>query len=142
MSDLDNLLDSTLDDIADLPTFEPFPPGAHRVTISFAEKKINEHPAVEIKFKMVECLELSEPETTKAPDPGSEYCIAYMLDNEFGAGKFKEVLKPIAAATGTQQIRAILEAGEGMEVVIVTKLRTDKEDKDKKYMDLKKLEVV
>ena len=98
MSDiLSGLLDSTLDDLADLPEFKTFQPGAHKVTINWEEKVINEHPSVEMKMKLIETLELADASGT--PDaPGTETSVAFMLDNEIGQGKLKEVLKPIGAA--------------------------------------------
>jgi hypothetical protein len=135
---MSNLLDLELDDLADLPAFEIFRPGAHRVAISFAEKKIGEHPAVELKLRLIETLELSNSADTPN-EPGTETSVAFMLDNEYGVGNFKEILKPLSAATGASKPRAIMEAAKDMVVAIVTTVRPDKNDKDKLYMQIKTL---
>ena len=43
---IDSILDSTLDDLADMPEFKPFPAGAHKCTFDFEAKTINGKPAV------------------------------------------------------------------------------------------------
>ena len=137
-SALDSLLDSKLDDLADLPEFKVFPPGAHRVIISFSTKEINKHPAVEMKMKLVETVELAEP-TDVPVAAGTETSVAFMLDNEFGQGALKEVCNPLAKHFGTDDLRSTFEAALGAEVTVVTKLRADKNDADKKYLQVKSL---
>ena len=141
MNDISSILDATLDDIADLPAFEIFHPGAHRATVHFSEKKIGEHPAVEMKLKLVETMELTDP-TQTPQEPGTGASLAYMLDNEFGLGNLKAALKPLGAATGQVQLREIMEAAEGLECMVVISHRKDKNDPDKVYMQLKKIEVL
>lgn len=140
MSDLDNLLDSTLDNLADLPEFSIYPAGAHRVTVEFEQKEVNKHPSIEAKFKLLETLELADP-TAPTPAAGTESSMLFMMDNPFGQGKFKEVIKPIAAHLGVTSIREALEGSKGMEVVVVTKVRQNKE-KTASYMDVVSLQVV
>ena len=138
---MDSLLDSTLDDLADLPEFKVFPPGAHKVTIvSMEPKKIGEHPAWEVRFKLVEHMELTNPEEQPML-AGSECSVSYMMDNEFGQGAFKDLCKPLAAHTGIGSMRDLKDAVKGTEVMIVTKQRQNK-DKTATYLDVKKLEVI
>jgi hypothetical protein len=138
--DMNSILDQVLDDIADLPSFAPFPNGAHRVTIKFEEKEVNKHPSVELQMKALETLELADP--TEVPlVAGAETSVLYMLDNEFGLGKLKEVLKPLGAHFGVQNLRAIMEAANGTECMVVTSVRGNK-DKTQFYTDVKKLDVV
>ena len=139
MSDiLGDLLDFNIDDLADLPAFKVLQPGAHKVVLNWEEKKIGDHPALELKVKLVETLELADSNGT--PDePGTESSVAFMLDNEFGQGNLKEVLKPIGAHLGIGKLAEIIEASNGMEVTVVTKQRKDKEDKDKVYLQIKSL---
>lgn len=140
MSDLSSLLDMKLDDLADMPEFKVFPPGAHRVTISWEQKKIGEHPAIELKMKLVETVELGNPTDTPC-DAGTECSVAFMLDNEFGQGKFKEIAKTLAAHFGTSSVGKTLEASASAEVLVITKTRQNKE-KTQTYLDVVKLEVL
>lgn len=138
MSDiLNSLLDANLDDLADLPEFQVFPAGAHKVVISFESKEVNKHPCIEAKFKLLETLETSDP--TAAPMAvGTEGSCLYMMDNEFGMGNFKKTIKPFAAHLGVSSIRDAIEGANGMEVVIVTKVRQNKE-KTQSYCEIVKV---
>ena len=140
MDALDSILDSTLDDLADLPEFAVFPPGAHQVTISFEQKEVNKHPSIELKLKLKETLEMADP-SVPPPVAGTESSVLFMMDNEFGQGKFKEIIKPIAAHLGTSSIRQAIDGAAGMEVVVVTKVRQNKE-KTQSYLDIVSLTVV
>ena len=51
---LDALLDGTLDDLADVPGFETFNPGAHKVTINW--KKVDKKPAFSLGLTLVETV--------------------------------------------------------------------------------------
>jgi len=138
-----NLLDSNLDDLADLPEFVVPPAGAYNATIlSVEEKKIGGHPAVEFKFRLNETMELASP--SDAPvKPGTETSVAFMLDNEFGVGALKAVLAPIKVAAGTATTRETMEAAKRMDIMLVTKVRSGKgENADKKYLGIHKVEVL
>jgi len=84
-AEVDNLLDVTLDDLEDLPAFVVFPPGAHLCLATLEQKKIGEKPAVELKLKLVEHIELADG----AEEPcaaGDESSSLFFLDNVFGRG--------------------------------------------------------
>jgi hypothetical protein len=134
---LNNLLDANLDDLADLPEFGTYPAGSHKVTIKFETKEVNNHPCVELQMVAIETEELSNP--ADAPlKPGQQGSVLYMLDNEFGQGALKKVITPLAAATGHSQLRAVMEAANGMEVSVITKVRQNK-DKTQSYTDVSKI---
>ena len=138
---LDSLLDATLDDIADLPTFQPFPAGSHRVLASMELKEINGKAAVELSFKMLETLELASPNDAASKE-GDTSNTMFMLDNEYGAGNFKKCATPFAAAMGFKTTREIVEGVKDVECVIVTTLRKDKNDPDKMYLNVKEIGVL
>lgn len=134
---LNDLLDANLDDLADLPEFGVFPAGVHKVVISWEQKTVNNHPSIELKMKAIETEELSNPEDTPLT-AGAEGSVLFMLDNEFGQGKLKQIIKPLAGATGQGQLRGIIEASNGMEVSVVTKVRQNK-DKTQSYTEVSKI---
>jgi len=150
MSDinLDSLLDSTLDDLNDLPSFKPFPAGAHKLLATLEIKEINNKPAVELGFKYVEPIEFANPEDQAAHDAGTGVKAGdtsntmFILDNEFGQGKLKQCAIPLGEALGTGVLREIIEQTNDMEVIAVTGQRVDKNDKDKVYLVVKELAVV
>ena len=143
MSEIDNLLDSTLDDLEDLPEFKPFAAGAHRVSLSLSQKQINDVDCVEASLKMIENLELADPnlEEEDIPKPGDEASSLFMLNNEFGRGNLKRVLAALADTIGSRNNREIIEGAKDIECIVITSIKLDKKDSDKKYLNIKELQV-
>lgn len=139
--DLDSLLDTKLDDLEDLPSYGVYPNGAHQVTISFEAKKVNDHPCVELQMVAISTLELSDPATDTPLKAGSAGSVLYMLDNEIGTGKLKELMQPLKEFLNTSSIRETMEAAKSLDVIVVTKIRMNKE-KTQSYNDVVKLSVV
>ena len=137
---IDSLLDGTLDDLADVPEFKPFPAGAHKVVLGITQKVINNHPAFEVSMKAVETLELANSDDTPLA-AGATTSVAYMMDNELGQGNFKRVLKALAAHFGAKSNRELIEDGQNCECVVVTKIRQNKE-KTQSYTEIVELQVV
>ena len=73
------------------------------------------------------------------PAPGTESSSLFMLDNEFGQGSFKSIIKTLAAATGTSKISEAVEASQGMEVQVVIVAKPDKKDPSIMRMNVKKV---
>jgi len=141
MSDLDTLLDATLDDLEDLPEFKPFPGGAHRVLASFEAKTVGIKTAIELSFKLLETMELTNPQDEPSK-PGDTASTLFFLDNEYGVGNFKRCAKPFAEALAFSTNREIVEGVKEVECVIITSIKKDKNDPDKKYLNVKEIQVV
>lgn len=143
MTDLDSmedLLDATLDDLEDLPEFKPFNPGAHKALASFSEKEINGVDSVELELTLIETLELSDPQDT--PDePGTTCSTMFMLNNKFGRGNLKKCALPFGAALGFGTIREIVDGVQGVECVVLTSVRKDKNDPDRLYLNVREIQV-
>ena len=138
MSDfnIDAILDGTLDDLADLPEFKPFPVGTHKAVLTMEQKVVNKHPAIEVKLKALETIELPGGSDAEPVSVGQEGTVLYMLDNEMGQGKFKALLKQLAEHYGEGKTnREIMAEAQNAEVLVVTNLRANK-DKTKMYMDI------
>lgn len=138
MSDfnIDSILDGTLDDLADLPEFKPFPAGTHRAVMTMEQKVVNKHPCFEVKLKALETVELPAGSDAEPASAGQEATVLYMLDNELGQGKFKKLLKQLAETYGADKTnRQLVEESQNAEVLVVTILRLNK-DKTKMYMDI------
>jgi hypothetical protein len=142
MSDpIDDILDGTLDDLADAPEFKPFPNGAHKASIYFERKEVNKHPCVEVKLKAIETLELVDPEKDTPLVKGAEASVLYMLDNDMGQGKFKELMKTFSAHFGNKKLSELMKEAQGAEVAVVTSQRPNK-DKTAVYMDITNIQPV
>jgi hypothetical protein len=129
-----SLLDANLDDLADLPEFKPFNVGTHRATFKWEEKMVGEHPALVVNLTLLETLEQANAEDAPQ-EAGAETDVSYMLDNEYGVGNMKELLKQLNTTFGFTNNRDILNAVQGAEVVVTTNIRTNK-DKTQKYTNI------
>lgn len=138
MSDLDSLLEGSIDDLADLPEFAVFPNGVHKVVIKWESKEVNKHPCLELGMTAVETVELANATDDIPLVAGATSSVLFMLDNEFGQGKMKTVMAALAAACGTKSIKETMEASNGMEVQVVCKVRQNK-DKTQSYTDVTKV---
>lgn len=145
---LDSLLDSSLEDLADAPTWQEYPPGVHRVIVEEIEQfKIENEPkaGIKIKFKGIETVEAQDPE--KVISEGQVTSVSFLLihPNEnvvkMGQGGFKEIMAATAEQFGAGSNRELMEKLKGAEVLIATDLRKDKKN-DREYLQLKGLSFV
>lgn len=137
-TEIDTLLDATLDDLADLPEFKIFPAGAYNGTMELSVKKMGENTGVEFKFTNQEVVELSDP-TQEAPAAGATTSVAYQLNNEFGQGALKKVLESIKSGIGLPDgttNRELMEQSKNANVQVVLSTRADKKDATKVYQSL------
>jgi len=144
MPDLNNLLDTTLDDLDDLPSYTPYPVGAHKVLATFSEKEINGKAAIELEFKLIETLELADASVSPEayPKAGDTSSTMFMLSNEYGRGNLKKCALPFGAALQLSTIRDIIDSVKEVECIILTGLRVDKNDTSKVYLQVKEIQVV
>lgn len=143
---LDSLLDSSLEDLADAPTWQEFPPGVHRCIVEDVEQfKVdgNERKAgIKFKFKGLETVEAQDP--NKVIEPGQVTSVSFFLIHpndmvmKSGQGGFKEVMAATAEQFGAAPNRELMEKIKGAEVLIATDLRKDKKT-DREYLQLKGL---
>lgn len=146
MASVDSILDSTLDDLADAPTFKPFPAGAHRCIFNFEAKTINGKPAVEIKLQAVETVESSDPQGAVV-EAGQETTVLYMFrnndgsKNEISEGKFKQLVMSLKDTFPGATNGETLMGAKGAEVLVVTKIRKNKQN-DTENTDIVSLTVL
>lgn len=143
---IDALLDGTLDDLADLPEFKPFPAGTHKCTLKLEVKKIKNDTAVEVGLTAIETVELADSSQTPLA-AGDSTNVLYFLTHsnpkvaEIGQGQFKELMKSLAEHFGAKSNRELMADGNGAEVLVVTKQRANKE-KTKMYTEIVATQVV
>jgi hypothetical protein len=156
MSDLLNLLDANLDDLADLKKFEPFPAGSYRQQISWEIPDDDEVVIVVFKLKNLECLDVPGVAEEAYPEAGKEATFWMRLQLKTGEpltwddgtpntqdqGRFKEILMalaPVFNPDGSLTNRELMEASEGAEVLTTLKVKASKKDKDVKFNEIKTL---
>lgn len=122
------MFDVTLDDLADMPSIQLFPNGAHKCKIGFKVDRVKQ--SVQVQLTYIEPLELSAPDAIP-PSKGDKNSVFINLRkkdgaaNEYAQGTLKVILaalKPLGGDTTGE----ILENGEGAEVAVVTKARLGK----------------
>lgn len=138
---IDSLLDGTLDDLADVPEFKPFPAGAHKVSVSLEYKVINKHPSYIVKMTAIETMELHDATKDEPLIAGAKADVAYMLDNEIGQGNFKRVMIAAANKFGKKSNRELVEDLKNVEAIVITKVRQNK-DKTQSYTDITEIEIL
>ncbi len=146
---LDSLLDATLDDLADVPEFKPFPIGVHRCTIKWDMKVVNDSVNPQLTITAIETVDLKDPTNTPCA-PGDSTSQMFSLKkkdgtrNELGEGQWKNLLRPLKDHFMTSSIRETMDASNGCEVLAVTSIRTDKRDKDnpKHYTEIVNIQVM
>jgi hypothetical protein len=140
MNSMDSLLDATLDDLADLPEFLPFPPGLHTCVLNFTTKKVNTKTVVDIKLTAVETVELADPSATPLTR-GATCNVSYFIDNVYAQGALKKIAQSLQAHfTDAKSLSAIMREAEGCTCNVVTKQRPNK-DKSQVYTDIVELQV-
>lgn len=138
---LANLLDGTLDDIDDLPSFAPFPAGIHNVKASLTVDEIGGKAAIKLDLVMVESVELADAEA-EAPKAGDSCNTVFFLDNEFGLGNFKRCAKPFQEAFQCASTGELIEQVTDIDCMVVTSTRPDKKDPARLYLDVKEINIV
>lgn len=145
MSELDNLLDATLDDLQDLPSFTPFQAGAYRVLATMEAEEISKKMGkvcIELSFEILEVMESADPNVA-VPNEKDTANTLFMMANEYGQGNFKKTAAPIAEQFGVTKAGEIVEQCQALECIILCGVPTpDKKDPDKHYLNLKELQVL
>jgi len=143
---LDALFAASLDDIADLPTFEVPPEGTYIGTVSCALKEINKKQAIEAEFTLIEVSELEEEleDGAKGPQAGDKFSIAFILGSNIAEGKLKQFLAPFGAHFGTNSVGELVrDRIKDVQVAFTLKHRTNKkgDDPDRIYPDVRNVTV-
>lgn len=139
-------LDTTLDDIEDLPQFLVFPTGSYMMTLvtGMEAKKVGEHNAITMQLTLNEVIELDKKMLDKDEEPpkeGDVANLAFMLDNKFGVGKLKQFIAPIAEHLEVKTIREAVENSSGLQLAVVLTRSFDKE-KGRHYQNFSKVAVL
>lgn len=151
MSDALNLLDSSIDELADLEKFTPIPAGSHKLRLNWSFPDDDTRVVVQLTMTVVETLEMANS-SEQAPEPGKAVNMWFYLQNKdgtpiiseksgkpmtFGQGQLKEILAVLAPVFGGATNREIISNSEGAEVVATLGVRSDKNDPDKKNNTIK-----
>lgn len=146
---IEDLMDTVIDDLKDLPGFEVPPKGHYKLMVSLEQKMVNDKPGIEAKCEVLETLELANPNDTQVEN-GTKFSQLFFMDNEWGQGGFKGFAIPIASGLGMVRPtnRQVLERVQNVQISATIGHRYHKEDKQKPvaerrtYADLKNVTVL
>lgn len=129
---VEELFDTVLDDIKDLPGFEVPPQGHYKLSVSLEKKNVNDKPCIEAGCTVVETLELSNQNDAKVEN-GTKFSQLFMMDNEWGQGGFKGFAIPIVTGLGHAGVTVskAVEVVQNVTIAATIKHRYHKEDKSK-----------
>lgn len=134
IASLDALFAMSIDDMADLPSFEVPCEGSYILEISLDTKKIKDVAALEANYTVVELVEPATPGETATP--GTKFSVANLLDNKYGVGNAKKVLATFADFAGSRNPSGIVAAVKDVRIAATLKHRKDKNDPDKIYANI------
>lgn len=129
--------DMLLDDVSDLPSFKLWPEGLYLIALNegITEDTINDIPFFRAAFTLVEIRGIID-ETAVPPAIGDEHGMIFNRTNEFGAGNWKKLAKPISEITGEKTVDGINQNSKGVQLLVLLGTRPDKDDKTKIYQQL------
>jgi hypothetical protein len=142
---VDDLFNSSIDDLADLPSFEVPPAGSYILEVTCDVKEVAGKQAVEASLTVIETVELADPAAEPVKD-GTVFSTLFFLDNKFGVGKLKQFLKPFGAHFNDTNIgnlvrdhvKQVTIAG----TVLNRKAKKDSEDPDRIYGSVANISVM
>jgi len=149
MSLFDAMLDQDLTEIADLPTYEVPPKGIYKLLVFKVEQKEVEvqnkdkqkiqAPVIQFDWKVVEPLELVNPEEAESIKPDTQFSESYFFHNDPEKTKaaLKDSFKEVASSLGIKNLKQLVEQLQGLEVIGNVKHRVDKNDKEKIYAQVR-----
>lgn len=140
VASIEDLFAASIDDIADLPSFEVPVKGSYILSVSAEIKKVNEKDVVETAYTVVELVEPATPGETAVP--GTKFSAIYMIDNEFGIGNLKKFLAPFAAHFQQSNVGALIQEIKDVQIAATLGHRKDKTDPDKVYAVVSNITVV
>jgi len=155
MSDTENLsaefediLDSTIEDLADYVGFEPLPLGTYKMQFGYEFDTVGDSniPTVKVTLTLQEVIEIvgqgqdsSGNPIIAIPEEGRKVFRSYLMrkkdgsKNEISEGQLKqEILTPLKEVFGGNTIKEILHNGDGCSMICTLGIRRrkDKETKE------------
>lgn len=152
MTESFDLLDSSIDELADLEKFTPIPAGTHKLTINWSKPEDEELVVVALKMTVVETIEMANSSEAE-PEPGKTSNMRFTLGrkdgapllsksgkvNTFGQGQIKEILLALQPTFGGATLQEVMDNSEGAEIIATLKVRASKTDPDSKFNEIKAL---
>lgn len=160
MTDIfDSILDTNLDDIADLPEYADYVPnGLYHLKIVESEKKTVETtnkdtkqkenaPVVQITYEIVEAKELKDPTEEPLVKPNMRFNESYWFNGDKERQqKSMEVMKvkykALADQFGWKNLSEMIAGMKGLDVLALVTSKRSKDDSDKFFINTKNMQAL
>jgi hypothetical protein len=128
-----DILDGSIEDLADLQTYDPWPEGTYETLFDWSTGKVNEASVVRFDFKLTSVLELANPEAEPPKDGSIAQISAFLINkdgtkSENGQGMVKLVAQALQETFGGTTPREVLDAAKGGKVAVTFKVRSKTKD--------------
>lgn len=151
-SNIDELLDASMDDLDDLPPVGVPPSGHYDLLITFDTKEIGTgEDAKEVicaNYEVTAVNELKDPEEASEVQVGQKFTEFFHVvkrdgtKNVFGIGKLKQRLAPYTERVGTKSIRDLVAGIKDFAITAEIKRKANPKNEDQYNMDLKNVVVL
>lgn len=138
---MNSLLNTSFDDIEDLPDFVTPVPGAYNlgcVKAEFVTDEENDKAFVNIVWQILGVVE-QEKDKVDYPE-GTLFGTRYY--GEFGIKKFKKIYAALIEQLNCSNAAELIDQMENAEVLAIVTNRSDKDDKSIKYADIQTVQAV
>ena len=148
--DFDSLLDKSIDDLKDLPSFEIPDTGVYKLRVSLETKAINDMPTVIAHYVVREVVELAdssipEEQRAKAED---KFDVPFFLkgkdgsESETGYGFLKEFLQPFEGHFNEKHVGKLVRLlAESVDITATVVKKQRKDDKEKFQAQVKDITI-
>jgi hypothetical protein len=155
----DSILDTSLDDVADLPEYADYlPTGHYKLLIADCEKKVVEttnketkqkegSPVVQVTYEVVEVLELKDSTEEPLVKPGMRFSESYWLNGDSEKKKktleiIKARYKELSEQFKWTNVAEIVAGLKGLTITAAIRSVPDKNDKGRFYIQTKNLQAL
>lgn len=151
LTDIDSLLDASMDDIDDLPPVGVPPTGHYTFNVTATREQSNKEGGNEyfkFAYEVVEVNEIKDEAEASQAAVGmkfSQMFSPFKKDgsiNEYGVGFLKEAVAPFSAHFGTSKMGETIEQINGVVVAATLTRKKDKKDEDRWNFNLKDVTVL
>ena len=143
-----NVLDVSLDDIEDLPSYDCPPNGTYQLLVNANTKVFDgkdgkpDSQCVVFEYEITDVIELADKVGTQTAKAGDKFNELFGLGSEDGIKWLKKAILPYAAHFGISNFRELVQDKIQQVVIVATiKGRKDKNDPDKRYAQVSNVNI-
>jgi hypothetical protein len=123
--EFDSILNTSIDEIDDLPDYANFPDGTHNALLTLEKKQMQDEPRMVLNLKYVSSITLVSLEE-EAPKAGTIASTIYDVTHPLGGPAFKKAIGNVLTAMEIKNFGEALKQIQDIPVVVTTKISTTK----------------